>query len=82
MPLSESRELDDRPETEDTEDAVETERSSRGIAFIASEGVAQDGGEPGRSMGERADVSSIVVARSWQEKGVLLGVGKTNRVRW
>jgi hypothetical protein len=70
MPLSESRELDERPETEDTDDAVETERSSRGIAFIASDGDTQDAGEEGRSVGEGDDVSSMVAARCWQEKGV------------
>ena len=51
MPLSESRELADRPETEETEEAVETERSSCGTALRASEGETHGSGERQRSGG-------------------------------
>jgi hypothetical protein len=59
MPLSESRELTDRPEKDDTEDAVETERSSGGIAPSASDGVAQGSGDPDRSGGGEDAVSMV-----------------------
>jgi hypothetical protein len=59
MPLSESRELTERPDTDDTDDAVETERSSWGTAFSASEGVTQGSGETERSGGGE-DVVSMV----------------------
>lgn len=51
MPLSERRELAERPETEDTEEAVETERSSCGTALRASDGETHGSGERERSGG-------------------------------
>jgi hypothetical protein len=56
MPLSESRELAERPDTEDTDDAVDTERSSCGTAPRASEGVAHGSGDEARSGGGEDDV--------------------------
>lgn len=59
MPLSERRELAERPETEDTDDAVDTERSSWGTAFRASDGETQGSGEDARSGGGEGDVSMM-----------------------
>lgn len=72
-PLSESRELDDLPETEETEEAVDTDRSSWGHDNIAREGETQGEGEPGRSMGE-GEVSSAMVTRQQDGGG--------RRARW
>ena len=47
-PPSDSRELVDRPETEDTDDAVETDLSSCGHADNAGDGVTHAGGDVGR----------------------------------
>lgn len=56
MPLSESLELAERPDTDDTEEAVDTERSSCGTAFSASIGEIHGSGESVRSGGgEGAD---------------------------
>lgn len=51
MPLSESLELAERPETDETDEAVETERSSCGTALRASEGEIHGSGEEARSRG-------------------------------
>jgi hypothetical protein len=61
-PPSDSLELADRPETDDTDDAVDTERSSSGTAPSASEGTAHGSGEPARSSGGEGVVSMVVVA--------------------
>lgn len=62
MPLSERRELTDRPDTDDTDEAVDTERSSAGIAPRARVGVTQGSGEPARSCEEeRSAVSSVAM---------------------
>jgi hypothetical protein len=59
MPLSESRELTDRPDTDETDDAVETERSSWGTAPRASEGVTQGSGDRDLSGGGEGVVSMV-----------------------
>lgn len=59
MPLSERRELADRPDTDDTDEAVETERSSWGTAFRASDGVTHGSGEDDRSGGGEGVVSMV-----------------------
>ena len=51
MPLSESLEPTERPDTDDTEEAVDTERSSCGTAFSASIGETHGSGESVRSGG-------------------------------
>lgn len=61
MPLSDSRELTERPETDETDDAVDTERSNEGMAFRASEGVTQGSGEPARSGADIAVESSVAM---------------------
>jgi hypothetical protein len=64
MPLSESLELTDRPETDDTDEAVDTERSRAGMAFRASEGATQGSGDPARSGGgEVVPVVAMVMLR-------------------
>lgn len=69
-PLSESLELAERPDIEDTDDAVETERSSRGTAPSAGDGVAHTSGEEARSCGGEG-VVSIVADRgvTWRGEG-------------
>jgi hypothetical protein len=61
MPLSESRELADRPDTDDTDEAVDTERSNCGTALRASDGVIQGSGEPVRSGGGEDVASSAMI---------------------
>jgi len=74
MPLSESLELADRPETEDTEEAVETDRSSRGMAPRASEGVTHGSGDKLRSGGGEAVVSMAGGRqRTWRVSGDATG---------
>lgn len=58
-PLSESLELADRPETDETDEAVETDRSSFGTAPRASDGVAHASGEEARSGGGEGVVSIV-----------------------
>jgi hypothetical protein len=60
LPPSESLELADRPDTDDTDDAVDTERSSCGTAPSAREGTAHGSGEPARSGGGEGAVSMMV----------------------
>jgi hypothetical protein len=71
IPLSESRELADLPETDDTEEAVDTERSSCGMAFRASEGEAHGSGEEPRSGGgDDVVVSSVaIIGVGWVVRG-------------
>lgn len=63
MPLSESLELAERPETEETSDAVETERSSCGTALRASEGETHGSGDKVRSGGGEGVESMAVCGR-------------------
>jgi hypothetical protein len=57
LPPSERRELTER--ADETDEAVETERSSGGMAPMAKDGVAQGSGEVERAGGE-LDVSMVV----------------------
>lgn len=57
MPLSDTLELTDRAETEERDDSVDTDRSSRGTALRASEGVTHGSGEDARAGGEAAEMS-------------------------
>ena len=58
LPPSESRELADCPDMDDTDEAVETERSSLGTAFRARDGEIQGSGEDARSGGGEEGVVS------------------------
>jgi hypothetical protein len=79
MPLSERRELADRPDTDETDEAVDTERSSCGRALSASDGVAQGSGEEARSGGGEDAVSMVVKV----DRGDVAVVGaKVERGRW
>jgi len=75
-PPSDSLELADRPETDDTEDAVETERSSSGTAPSAREGTAHGSGDPARSRVGEGVVSIAAVDR----RGVDVGGGGCDKV--
>ena len=66
LPPSERRELTER--ADDTEEAVETERSSGGIAPMARDGVAHGSGEVERAGGELG--VSMVVDRGGRCKAV------------
>ncbi len=59
LPPSEILEPTERPEAEDTDDAVDTERSSIGIAPSGRDGVDQGSGDEARSGGEKV-VESMV----------------------
>ena len=69
LPPSDSREPAERPETDETDEAVETERSRGGMAPMAREGVAHGSGDVERWGGE-VDVVSIVVDKGGRCKAV------------
>lgn len=73
MPLSERRELADLPETDDTEEAVDTERSSCGTALRASDGETHGSGEEARSSGGGDDVAV---------SSAMIGVGSCEERKW
>jgi len=60
LPPSERRELAERPDTEETDEAVETERSRGGMAPIARDGVTHGSGDVERPGGELGVVSMVV----------------------
>ena len=54
---------------DDTEDAVDTERSSMGTEPSASEGTAHGSGEPARSRGGEGVVSILAMEKRWGREG-------------
>lgn len=76
MPLSESRELADRPDTDETDEAVDTERSSCGTAFRARDGETQGSGEEARSVsggGEGVASMLVLIGATWRLGGTRVG---------
>lgn len=81
LPPSERRELADRPETDETDEAVDTDRSSGGIAPMASDGATHGSGEVDRAGGELG-VVSIVVDRGGRCKAVaVVRLRMSNEIR-
>ncbi len=82
VPPSESREDVDLPENEETEEAVETERSKSGQADRASEGDAQGGGEDERVSVPVTSSSAIIqVFEETQSSPHALYISHTDSVK-